>query len=89
MLFRYKISTLALTPTLTLTFTLTLTGNDAQADLSQCVSAAKVVLNRPFDDYKAVATVDGCDYFSYTVYSCEKGRLKPTTTLHPNPNPKS
>ena len=56
---------------------LTLTGDDAKADLSQCVSAAKVVFEKKLDNYNVVATMDGCDYFAYTVYSCN-GRLQLT-----------
>merc|ERR1719506_2150740 len=48
-------------------------GDDAKADLSACVSAATIVSERKFDDFKVVATVDGCDYFAYKIYSCEKG----------------
>ena len=80
MVVRCKTLTLNLTLTLTLTLVLTLTGDDAKADLSQCVHGAKIVFERKFDDWKVVATVDGCDYYAYKIFSCNKGRLQLTLT---------
>ena len=48
-------------------------GDDAQADLSQCVNGADVVYSEPFEGYTPKATVNGCNYYSFDVYACLEG----------------
>ena len=50
-------------------------GNDANADLSQCAHGASVKKKVPWDNWKTVAEVNGCEYFSYTVYKCDVSKL--------------
>ena len=70
MLVRYKIPTLTLS--LSLTPTLTLTGDDAQADLSQCgLSGWEVLSNFAAQKREEWVNVDGCNYFGYKIYSCK------------------
>jgi len=46
-------------------------GDDAQADLSQCGFWGHYIKKEgKFDDWKVLATINGCEYFSYTVYTC-------------------
>ena len=43
-------------------------GDDAQADFTQCALGYTTVEEVPNQDYEVQASVDGCDYFSWTVY---------------------
>jgi len=55
-------------------------GGDAKANLSQCTKGASVVEEVPNDEYKVVATIDDCEYFSYTAYECNDV-FNPSSTL--------
>jgi len=51
-------------------------GDDAQADLSQCSNGWIQGKHVPLNNYQVVATIDGCDYYTYTIYQCEEAYVK-------------
>jgi len=55
-------------------------GDDAQADLSQCALGYDIAKEGKSVDWKVLATIDGCEYYGYTVYEC-KGPFDPTSSL--------
>ncbi len=61
-------------------------GDDAQADLSQCTNGFEVDYDERLDNWKVVATVNGCDYFEYIVYKCSP---TPSPTASPSHTPSS
>jgi len=55
-------------------------GDDAQADLSQCALGYDIAKEGKSVDWKVLATINGCEYYGYTVYEC-KGAFDPTSSL--------
>ena len=47
-------------------------GDDAAADLSSCSAGASKVIDVPNKAWAIVATVNGCEYFAYTIYKCDE-----------------
>ena len=45
-------------------------GDDAQADLTQCALGYTTVEEVPNQNYETRASVNGCDFFGWTVYAC-------------------
>jgi len=65
-------------------------GNDANADLSQCTEGSYVLFVLPFDNWKCVARINGCCYYSATVYKCvtSSSTTSPTSvSLLPSTSP--
>jgi len=57
-------------------------GDDAKANLTQCSNGYTIVKDVPNVGYKVVAELDGCEYFSYTIYQCKPlSPFNPSSTL--------
>jgi hypothetical protein len=45
-------------------------GDDAQADLSQCIGGSVLVADEHFSNGADVLNIDGCSYFAYKIWEC-------------------
>jgi len=57
-------------------------GDDAQADLSQCIWGSKLVADEAFSNAADVPNIDGCNYFAYKIWEC-----LPAPTADPSETP--
>jgi len=60
-------------------------GDDPQADLTQCGNNGyHVVEDQPLQNYKVLAVINGCEYYSYRVYACNGGIVISSNFLEKN-----